>query len=114
MILSCDAAFEPSTSAVNLSIEARTASLPSSSGSKRSAGCGPYCGGMTSSQPAPRQILMACPPTSSRVRAVISTFQDMPQSLTIAGRGASATLFSESDDQDQWLNKNSLLLRMAQ
>src|SRR5438046_727391 len=82
MILRVAAASELRTSAVNLSMLARTASIAGSSGSSASAGSGPNFGGMTTSHPALRSKSSAPAPTSLRVRAVIRTFQTIRASLT--------------------------------
>src|SRR5262245_52959278 len=91
MILSCDVAGELSTSALNLSMLAKAASLPGSKDSSVSAVCGPYLGGITSSHPAPVNSFTAAWPTSSNVRAVIRTFQDMRRSVSSPSDPASAS-----------------------
>src|SRR5205807_3451858 len=88
MIFRFAAESEPRTSAVNLSMLARTASIPGSRGSNTSTGSGPNFGGMITSQPALRSKSSAPAPTSPSVLAVIRTFHDIGASLS-EGRGDS-------------------------
>jgi hypothetical protein len=79
MSFSLDASVAPSTSGVNLSMLANTASTSGKSGRSSSAVSGPYFGGWTTAHPALFKSSSAGLPTASmfRVRAVISTFQGM-------------------------------------